>query len=172
MKRKLLIAFMVLIALLALAAPAFAGGWVVVTLDALPGDVRLGETVPLSFVARQHGQTPADFLEPTLVARNLDTGETLRATAEKAEGAGRYAASLTFPSEGQWTVTITAAPFDQETQVDLAVLPAEAGATATSPAATLLPVIRGMGLALLALAGLLLWSEQRQRPAAAAADRA
>lgn len=171
MKRKRLITFVVLVTLLALAAPALAGGWVVVTLDALPGEVRAGETVPLSFVARQHGQTPADFLEPTLVARNVDTGETVRATAGKAAEPGRYAASLTLPSDGQWTVTITAAPFDQEARVDLTVLPAVADASA-APTADLVPVARALGLALLALAGLLLWGERRQRSAAAVADRA
>jgi len=46
-----------LVAMLALAAPVFAGGWTVVTLDTLPREVRTGQALHLGFMVRQHGPT-------------------------------------------------------------------------------------------------------------------
>src|SRR6185295_2134730 len=55
-------------ALLALAAPVFAGGWSVVTLDTLPREVRAGQTLHLGFMVRQHGIEPNSQVSPTLTA--------------------------------------------------------------------------------------------------------
>src|SRR3712207_2253271 len=89
-----------ILAMLVLTAPALAGGWAVVTLDALPEEPRAGETLRLGFMVRQHGVRPADFVEPFLAATNKETGETLRVDARQEGATGHYVVEVTFPREG------------------------------------------------------------------------
>jgi hypothetical protein len=51
-----------------LAIPTFAGGWAVITLDALPTGVVAGEPFNIGFTVLQHGKTPMDGLDPTITA--------------------------------------------------------------------------------------------------------
>src|SRR5215216_2076328 len=80
MARRSMMAFvLVSVALLALAAPALAGGWAVLTLDALPREVRAGAAIQLGFMVRQHGKTPTNTdldgnqLKPVLTAHRQAT---------------------------------------------------------------------------------------------------
>jgi hypothetical protein len=132
MFRRSIGAFVIVVAaMLALAAPALAGGWAVVTLDSLPREVRAGQTFQLGFVVRQHGKTPTNQdlngkpLKPVLTARkqgpatsSRDTGtlvlvaahasgpakgeETIRVEARQEGAVGHYVADVTFPSDGVW----------------------------------------------------------------------
>ena len=127
------IILLICLALLVFAAPVLAGGWATVTLDNTPGEIRAGETVHLSFLVLQHGETPIHYvahldnapMEPYLTARNLDTGETIRVTAERGKEAGRFTLEVVFPSEGAWEWSITPHPLEGVTEFKpLTVLPA------------------------------------------------
>jgi len=132
MFRRSIGAFMVVvIAMLALVAPALAGGWAVVTLDSLPREVRAGQSFQLGFVVRQHGKTPTNQdldgkpLKPVLTARKQGTAtssrdggtlvliaahasvqakgeETIRVEARQEGAVGHYVADVVFPSDGVW----------------------------------------------------------------------
>jgi hypothetical protein len=129
MFRRSMLAFVVVVALLALVTPALAGGWAVVTLDTLPREVRAGQALQLGFVVRQHGKTPTNQdldgkpLKPVVIAikqggatSSQSSGtlmlvsapaqrkgeETIRAEARQAGAVGHYLVDMTFPSDGVW----------------------------------------------------------------------
>ena len=147
---------LIIVVLVAVAVPALAGGWVVITLDSLPGEIRAGETLSVGFMVRQHGQTPTNEVSPHLTATNSATGETVEAGATQSGETGHFTVEVVFPSEGQWEWSIAAAPFAHEGKLaPLTVLPAVAAnaEAASSPAA--LPVremMRWSALVLLAAA--------------------
>jgi hypothetical protein len=125
-KRPILAFVMVVVALLALASPALAGGWATVTLDALPKAVRAGEQFQLGFVIRQHGKTPTNKdldgrpMKPILTAHRQTSArsatllvagapsvqfkgeESIRVEARQQGAVGHFVADITFPSEGGW----------------------------------------------------------------------
>ena len=154
---------LILLLSLLLAATAHAGGWVVITLDALPGHVRAGETIHLGFMVRQHGKRPIDGVSPALTATHTETGETVRAEARQAGPTGHFEVDVTFPVAGTWEWQIAAPPFFQQTQLEpLTVLPAAAAAASTTLiAAGTRSLLRWGGLLLLALAALLTLLAQR-----------
>lgn len=121
----ILVAAVTLVVGLLWAAPAKAGGWVVITLDELPADIHVGETLNLGLMVRQHGQRPIDTVSPAALATNQQTGETVRIEAEKGDGAGHFTLAVVFPTQGAWNVRITAEPFGQTLQLaPITVLPA------------------------------------------------
>ena len=149
MARRSIFAFvLVVLAMLALAAPALAGGWALVTLDSLPREVRAGESFQLGFMVLQHGKTPTNKdlngnpLTPTLTAsKQGDAAATFRAEARQQEPTGHFVVDLTFPSDGSWawqialpTFYVQDSPSGQNAAVfaPLTVLPA---APAPAPAA-------------------------------------
>jgi mono/diheme cytochrome c family protein len=101
-----------LIAILITAIPVFAGGWAVITLDELPGDVAAGEPLTIGFTVRQHGITLMDGLYPTVTAR-LPDGEQFVVDAEQDDKPGHYTATLIFPKDGKWEWSIQAFSMDQ-----------------------------------------------------------
>ena len=60
------------------AAFAF-GGWAVVTVEDVPEHLVAGESVPLSFVVRQHGETRLSGLSPSVTLRSGGTSESVAA---------------------------------------------------------------------------------------------
>lgn len=115
-----------LFVLLLPAAAALAGGWVVITLDDLPEQIRTGEPTELTFMIRQHGKTPTHDVEPVLTATNAETGERIQIKAEPAKEIGRFMVAIDFPSAGLWQWSISAEPFPQTMAfAPLTVLPAE-----------------------------------------------
>src|SRR4029453_17945769 len=117
-----------LVALVLLASPALAGGWVVITLDSLPQEVRAGQTLHLGFMARQHGKTPNSELDAYLVARKSASasgtfdrvlgvttahakGTELRVQARQEGAAGHYVVDVTFPEAGTWEWEIVPEPY-------------------------------------------------------------
>jgi hypothetical protein len=188
-RKRLLVSMFVLLAVLA-AGPVLAGGWAVITLDNLPGEIHAGESVHLSFMVRQHGQTPVHFLggsdipvEPVVSGTNVKTGETIEITAvaDKSE-VGRFYADIVFPSEGEWSWTIAPNPLAGTTEfAPLAILPAvkapaanlqttsstavEAAAPAAPAASSpdLTPLLRGAAVLLLAAGALTAFLAARRK---------
>lgn len=195
-RKTLVVSLFVLLAVLA-AGPVLAGGWAVITLDELPGEIHAGENVHLSFMVRQHGETPVHDLgspsmpiEPRLQAHNSTTGETLTITAVPEKEVGRFSLDVVFPSEGSWTWSISPDPLAGTTEfAPLTILPAvEAPATnlqttsstaveAAAPAALatsasdLAPILRGAAVVLLAAGALTAFlAARRRRPQAAVVE--
>lgn len=138
MPRKMSFVLFAVVVLLALALPAWAGGFAVVTLDELPTNVVAGQPLAIGFMVRQHGVSPMTGIIPTLIARHPDTGETLRATALPEGARGHYAATITFPSSGTWRwvindgfATSDALGFQGQPMPDLMVM--ETGAVTSVP---------------------------------------
>lgn len=159
MTRRSILRFMaVMVALLALAAPSFAGGWAVVTLDSLPYEVRAGETLVLGFMVRQHGKTPINTEKPPYLSasnKDKDAGKSLTATARQEGATGHYVVEVTFPSAGAWEWEITPPPFDGTKFAPLTVLPAAPAAQpAQQPVAQ--PTTGGFALASLRIPGAVL----------------
>ena len=122
MIRRSIFAFVLgILALLALAVPALAGGWAVLTLDSLPREVRAGADIQLGFVVRQHGKTPTNTdlngnpLRPVLTAfkqggiagSQPSAAATIRAEARQQGPTGHYVVDLAFPSAGAWAWQIS-----------------------------------------------------------------
>jgi hypothetical protein len=115
------------------AFPAFAGGWAVITLDELPSGVVAGEPLSIGFTVLQHGRTPMTDLYPTINAK-LSSTEIVSASAEPSGKPGHYAATLTFPKEGNWKWSIQAFTMDQPMPVLDVAAPGGASASASQPA--------------------------------------
>ncbi|MGD2077409.1 MAG: hypothetical protein PVH18_03450 [Chloroflexota bacterium] len=161
-----------IIMLLVLPAAALAGGWVVITLDALPGQFHAGEPGQLSFMVRQHGKTPIHSVEPMLTATNTDTGERIQVKAEPAKELGRFIATVDFPSAGTWEWSISAPPFPQSTTFAPITVQAAPGSAAAQSSGQTIPAIQTVlmwsGLVLLAGAMLLLVLNRRRQEEVAA----
>ena len=110
MKRQMLFV-LVFVMMLLWVVPAGAGGWVSITLDALPGPATAGEPLTISFMVRQHGQTPTDWAEPEIHIRSLATGENAMFFAEPTSKLGQYSAQVIFPEEGEFEWYVSATPF-------------------------------------------------------------
>jgi hypothetical protein len=81
-----------------------AGGWAVITVVRTLDTVVVGEPVTVTYAARQHGQKLLNGLQGRIEAR---FGETvIHATATALPEDGHYAASLTLPRAGTWTLDI------------------------------------------------------------------
>jgi hypothetical protein len=146
----------VLLGLLFLVPAARAGGWAVVTLDELPGQVRQGESLLLGFTVRQHSRTPTNAVKPYLEARNLDDGKVVQIEARQEGPVGHFVLELSFPSAGSWEWSIIPAPFAGTPLPPLTVLPAvvqpaeATGVRAAAPQFGLArSIMRWAGLALL-----------------------
>ena len=82
-----------------------AGGWAVITLDDLPEYAAVGTPVELSFTIRQHGFTPLDDLRPGIEATGPGQ-TTATGLITKADSPGSYAARLSLPAQGEWSIRI------------------------------------------------------------------
>ena len=153
--KRILCASLVLFALLALTAPAWAGGWAVVTLDTLPTQVVAGQPFSIGFIVRQHGVQPMEGLAPAIILYSPDTRKTTTVTA-KAEGAiGHYTAEVTFPSGGTWDWSIDAFGFAPQPMPRLTVLGAAPAVSSGTRASLSLPTLIGF-IALIAAGGALI----------------
>jgi hypothetical protein len=164
--RRLLFALPI-IALLAVAPSAFAGGWATVGLSSTPAGTEPGKPWDVTMTVLQHGRTPLDDLSPTLTIRNGDATKTFNATPTGKPG--QYRVSVVFPSAGKWNYEvndgfITGQPHTYP--------PVQIGAPASAPATT--PTTSGDGgpavgwlaiggiALLLAAGGLLFWDRSRR----------
>src|SRR5687767_4817016 len=97
----------ILVALAAVLLPAAvlqAGGWVVISLSTVPEFLSAGRPVTITYTVRQHGHTLMNNLDGRIEARRGKT--VIRAKAQKLPPGGSYAATLTIPEPGEWTVTV------------------------------------------------------------------
>jgi cytochrome c2 len=106
---------------LALIVPALAGGWAVITLDALPKNVTAGKAIEVGITVRQHGVTLVQGLEVTVRGYQPASQSVIQATAQELKQPGRYTASLVFPEAGTWEWSVLATPMEQR-MPDLVVL--------------------------------------------------
>jgi len=137
-------ALLALVTMLALAAPAQAGGWAIVSLDALPSDLRAGQSVSLGFMVRQHGITPNNSVQPRFTATNTATSDSIQFDGRREGGDGHYIVDVTFPSAGAWDVEIVPEPFGGTTLGTFTVQPA-ASTTSTVGAWAVQPMLRVIG---------------------------
>src|SRR5688572_13953434 len=93
-----------LVAALIAAPSALAGGWATVGLDSTPAGVQPGTPWDVNITVLQHGRTPLEDVQPTLTIRNGDSSKTF--DAKPTDKPGVYAASVTFPSAGEWTYEV------------------------------------------------------------------
>ena len=142
---------------LLLAAPARAGGWAAVTLDALPREVRAGQALTLGFMVRQHGITPIDgafgegTMQPFLTAINAQTGARYEAPARKEGPVGHFVVDVAFPAAGTWSWAITPPPFESTRLGTLTVLPVSGAPQASNADHGLALPVRGAEAARAAL---------------------
>ena len=123
-----------LLASLALASVAVAGGWAQVTARTVPVDPPAGEPTTIELGVSQHGITPVSWPDLTVIATNAATGDTFRTRAEAKGPTGSYVATLTFPSAGEWTLTFESTDLMMEGWTRLQVEPSGVAAPA-APAA-------------------------------------
>ena len=126
-------------------APALAGNWAVISLDALPGQVTAGQEFEIGFIVLQHGNqdAPMTGLTPTVKAVPVGGGQSLMFSArEDKTTAGHYLAKLTLPQAGEWSWSVQAFSMDQVMPV---LTVAEGAPVAGAPAPSRLPVPMWLG---------------------------
>jgi len=111
---------------------AHAGGWAVITVQDLPDYAEAGKQIDLSYMVRQHGHTPLDLLHGSIEA----TAGRLSASGTVSPGGkpGLYAASITLPSAGEWSITIRSG-FGNSNVTLVPLTAVEHGASLTPPLA-------------------------------------
>ena len=148
-----------------LAIPAFAGGWAVITLDEIPTGVVAGEPLTIGFTVLQHGKTPMEGLDPTITATSSNS-ESFMVHAKPEGETGHYAATLTFPAEGNWTWSIRAFSMEQ-VMPELSVAAPIAAPVSQQPVAAAAPIsavliVRVLAL-VIGLAGLVVAYQRKSR---------
>ena len=109
-------------ALVALSAPALAGGYAVVRLDEPPGEVLVATPWRFGFMVLQHDVTPNSDVTPVVRARHKETGEEITATGRQEGAVGHFVAEVTFPRAGEWKWSIEPLPFAETSFETLTVL--------------------------------------------------
>lgn len=158
---------------------ASAGGWAVVTLDAMPSQVTVNQPVTVGFMIRQHGQTPW-VCDCVRVSGYHTTGEKFEVGA-KMDEPGHYTATLNFGKAGIWQWSVASGLYpDWQAMPELSVSnPADleaafaqeqAAKVAARGTGALAPMLT-LALGVLGLvgsgAGLLVWGINRRRLKAA-----
>lgn len=148
-----------------LAIPVFAGGWAVITLDEIPTGVVAGEPLTIGFTVLQHGKTPMEGLDPTITATSSNS-ESFMVHAKPEGETGHYAATLTFPAEGNWTWSIRAFSMEQ-VMPELSVAAPSATSANQQPVAVAAPIsavliVRVLAL-VIGLAGLVVAYQRKSR---------
>ena len=91
--RRVLIALPIL-AVLALAPAALAGGWATVALDSTPDGTAPGQKWDVNITVLQHGRTPLDGVKPTVTISSGDSSKTFSATPTGKPGVYRAVAFM------------------------------------------------------------------------------
>jgi hypothetical protein len=101
--RRVLIA--VPLALVLLIAPAaYAGGWATVGLSSTPAGTEPGSPWPVDITVLQHGVTPLEGVEPSVI---ITSGDARKTFAAKPTGKpGVYRAEVVFPTAGRWSYAV------------------------------------------------------------------
>jgi hypothetical protein len=93
-----------LAASLLLTLPASAGGWATVTVVGPASAPVAGAPWPLELQVLQHGITPIDWEQVSLVGRDPASGMITAANGRPADTVGRYVMDVVFPAAGEWTL--------------------------------------------------------------------
>jgi hypothetical protein len=89
---------------LVLTPPVAAGGWATITVVGPSSAPVAGAPWPLELEVLQHGVTPIDWEQVSLVARHPATGTVAAANGRPGDAVGRYLLEVVFPEPGDWTV--------------------------------------------------------------------
>jgi hypothetical protein len=96
-------ATLALLSSLVLGAPAAAGGAATVTIAGPMTPAVAGQAWALDLEILQHGVTPIDSEQVSLVGHNAASGEVAAANGHPNGEIGTYRLEVTFPSAGDWT---------------------------------------------------------------------
>ena len=99
-------AVVTVLGLLGLPAGALAGGWATVSLSSTPDGLSPGQPWLVELEILQHGRTPLDGVEPSIVLTERATGATRTVAAEPTGRPGMYEARAVFPGAGRWTYAV------------------------------------------------------------------
>ena len=146
---RVLVVLCALVTALAAAPLASSGGWATVGFEPLPDGTSAGGTWTPTIFVKQHGITPLSGLVP-VVEISDDTGGTRSFTAVETSKTGVYEADVVFPAEGDWRVTIHSGFGDSQVTYG----PVAVGAPAIGDGGSREIPVMGLGIALLALGGL------------------
>jgi hypothetical protein len=119
---------------LALASVALAGGWAQVTVKDAPLDPPAGGGTPIDLRVLQHGATPVSWPHLTVIATDATSGESFLSRAQAKGAEGSYVATLVFPTAGDWTLTFESPELVMEGSAVLNVVAPAAAAPAVQPA--------------------------------------
>jgi plastocyanin len=108
--------------LVALSAPALAGGYAVVRLDEPPGDVVVATPWQFGFMVLQHDVSPNSDVTPVVRALHKQTGEEVMVTGRQEGAVGHFVAEVTFPRAGEWKWSIEPLPYAETSFETLTVL--------------------------------------------------
>lgn len=137
MLRRLAGALAALSLVLLIAAPAMAGGWAEIKVDAQtdPAPPVEGEPIVVGFTVLQHGQTPAGWEQPTVHVTDTTSGERLDVAATPSGPDGHFVATVTVPASGFWTWSVSLRDLIVESPVatPLTVYAADGTAPALDP---------------------------------------
>jgi plastocyanin len=120
--RRAIVGVVLIVGLLALSAPASAGGYAVVRLDEPPGDVLVSIPWRFGFMVLQHDVTPNSDVTPVVRALHRETGEEITATGRQEGAVGHFVAEATFPRAGEWKWSIEPLPYAETSFETLTVL--------------------------------------------------
>ena len=88
------------------AGRALAGGWATVSLSSTPEGLGPGDPWLVELEILQHGQTPLDGVEPSILLTESKTGKTEYVAAKPTGRPGVYEARAVFPEAGRWTYAV------------------------------------------------------------------
>jgi len=120
--RRAIIGIVLTATLVALSAPALAGGYAVVRLDEPPGDVLVATPWRFGFMVLQHDVTPNSDVTPVIHALHKETGEEITATDRQEGAVGHFVAEISFPLAGEWKWSIEPLPYAETSFETLTVL--------------------------------------------------
>jgi Kef-type K+ transport system membrane component KefB len=135
---------------------AFAGGWAVTTLDAVPSEFKAGESYRIGYTIRQHGEMPFVGAATAIEVRS-GTSPWQRFQAQPDGARGHYVAEVTFPEAGEWEWRVDQAPFANQALGSVTVVaPAASSATPTTSNAAL-AILPWLVMATLLATAVLAW---------------
>ena len=154
---RVIVVLSAVVAALAVAAPAWPGGWATVGFEPLPDGMSAGGTWTPTITVKQHGMTPLAGLSPVVEIYD-EAGAVTRFDATETSETGVYEADVVFPTAGDWRVTIHSGFGDSHVTYGPFAIGAPVGGVSRE-----LPVV-GLGAGLLALvAGVGLLVARRSR---------
>lgn len=129
--KQLIAALGILVALvIGVPATSTAGGWVVVSLDAVP-ELRSGDSVDVGFTVLRHGVTPESSGDLAVVLTDSNGG-VHRFDAVQQGAVGHHVATIDVPTAGDYRWRVTGEVVDADLGV-IEVIASAAGGGATWP---------------------------------------